>query len=204
MAHECFDNSFSHLMKIISGNYRNRLLKAPKGEKTRPTLAILRKALFDIVQSYIVDAHFLDLFAGSGLIGLEALSRGAAHTTFVEKERAALQAIKENIQALHVETQTEILPYDALRALRTCAKKRKAFDIIYIDPPYTLIERTPILSDLLLFIDSHKLLRQEGALFIEAPAHTLPPTLSLTSIYYLNSRTFNGTILHQYRAKQIE
>jgi len=186
-------------MRIIGGSYRNKLLKAPKGDKTRPTLAILRKALFDIVQAHITDVHFLDLFAGSGLIGLEALSRGAAHTTFVENDRAALHAIKENIKILHLEKQTSILPFDALHALRTLAKKKKAFDIIYIDPPYTLIESSPILHDLLLFIDTHALLAKEGILFIEAPASVKPPALTLTSLQHLNSRTFSDTILHQYR-----
>lgn len=189
-------------MRIIGGAYRNRLLKAPKGDTTRPTLAILRKALFDIVQAHIVDASFLDLFAGSGLIGLEALSRGAAHATFVENEPAALHAIKENIKTLHVEKQTSILPFDALRALRTLAKKAKAFDIIYIDPPYHLIESSSILDNLLLFIDAHTLLAQGGLLFIEARALTKPPALSLKSLHYLNKRTFSGTILHQYRSYQ--
>jgi 16S rRNA (guanine966-N2)-methyltransferase len=188
-------------MKIIGGTYRSRLLKAPKGSATRPTLAISRKALFDILQADIEGAHFLDLFAGSGLIGLEALSRGAAHTTFVENDRSALHVIKENIQTLHVEQQTSILSFDALHALRTLAKKKKAFDIIYIDPPYALIESAPILSELLLFIDTHALLKTDGTLFIEAPAGLAPPALTLPSLQLLNSRTFSGSALHLYRTR---
>jgi 16S rRNA (guanine966-N2)-methyltransferase len=170
-------------LKIIGGTYRNRLLKAPKSDTTRPTLAVLRKAVFDILQPTIAEATFLDLFAGSGLMGLEALSRGAAHATFVEHHPTALRAIKENISMLKVQDQCAILALDAQRALRTFAKKKYQFDIIYMDPPYAVAEK--ILPEYLLFI--------------EARAPAKPPGIALTAMHFVNSRTFSDTVLHQYR-----
>jgi 16S rRNA (guanine(966)-N(2))-methyltransferase RsmD len=187
-------------VKIIGGTYRNRLLKAPKSDTTRPTLAILRKAVFDILQPTIADATFLDLFAGSGLMGLEALSRGAAHATFVEKDRAALRTIKENVSTLKVQDQCAILALDALRALHTFAKKKQQFDIIYMDPPYANAEQ--ILPEYLLFIDAHALLAPGGTLFLEARAPATPPGVALAALHFVNSRTFSDTILHQYRREK--
>lgn len=188
-------------MKIIGGAYRNRLLKAPKSDTTRPTLAILRKAVFDILQPCITDATFLDLFAGSGLMGLEALSRGASHATFVENDRAALRTIRENIHTLGVQDQCTLLPLDALRAMRTCAKKKQPFDIIYIDPPYDAGDK--LLPELLLFIDAHDLLAPGGTLFLEARAPATPPDVPLAALHFVNSRTFSDTILHQYRREKM-
>lgn len=74
-------------LRIIGGSFKGRLLKAPTGPLSRPTMSIMRKAVFDICQSVIEDAHFLDLFACSGAMGIEALSRGAAHATFIEKDK---------------------------------------------------------------------------------------------------------------------
>ncbi|HEY2810189.1 MAG TPA: 16S rRNA (guanine(966)-N(2))-methyltransferase RsmD [Rhabdochlamydiaceae bacterium] len=188
-------------MKIIGGKYRNRLLKAPKGVKTRPTLAILRKAVFDMLQPVIVDAHFLDLFAGSGLMGLEALSRGAAKATFIDSDRAAVRCIEENVKLLSLKQQANIYCCDALSALQISAKKHIAFDIIYIDPPYQLSQTTPILKEILLFLETHPLLNPGGIVMVEesSPA-TLPiPELPLTALRYDNTRKFSDSLLHKYQ-----
>lgn len=187
-------------MRIIGGAYRNRLLKAPKSDTTRPTLAVLRKAVFDILQPCIADARFLDLFAGSGLMGLEALSRGAAHATFVENDRTALRIIQENINTLGVQDQCAILALDALRALHICAKKKHPFDVIYIDPPYAVAKK--ILPELLLFIDAQALLSPGGTLFLETRAPAPPPDVALAALHFVNSRTFSDTVLHQYRRER--
>ena len=92
-------------LRILGGTFRNRLLKSPKGEQTRPTLAVMRKSVFDILQTQIEGAAFLDLYAGSGAMGLEALSRGASHATFVDANRFALSCIEDNICLLKVENQ---------------------------------------------------------------------------------------------------
>jgi 16S rRNA (guanine(966)-N(2))-methyltransferase RsmD len=187
-------------LRIIAGEFRGRLLKAPKGVKTRPTLAIMRKAVFDMLQPTIDGARFLDLFAGSGLMGIEALSRGAAHVTFVDNDRTAMRCIEENLTLLSLQKRADVFLLDAASALKACVKKQMAFDVIYIDPPYALSQGTSILKDLLLFIDAHALLAEEGVLLIEESA---PPTLpdksqTLKTLQYMNTRQFSDSILHKY------
>ena len=123
-------------MKILAGQYKNRLLKTPKGSTTRPTSSKVRGSVFDILQHQIEGARFLDLFAGSGSMGLEALSRGADSATFVESNRPAAHCIRDNLATLNIKA--PILQMDAKAALKLLTKKQELFDIIYIDPPYDL------------------------------------------------------------------
>lgn len=144
-------------LRIIAGRFKGRLLKTPKGSSTRPTQGMLREAVFNICQNEIEGAHFLDLFAGSGAMGFEALSRGAEHITLVEQNRFAVSCIKENIAVLDVESEVTLLPQDAARAL---ARFKTPFHIIYMDPPYGL-PITPILHR----VAPH--LSAAGLLFVE-------------------------------------
>ncbi len=123
-------------LRIIAGTFKGRLLKTPKGPSTRPTQGMLREAVFNICQNEIAGAHFLDLYAGSGAMALEALSRGASHATLVESNRQAVTCIKENIAALHAASQTTLIPADATRALAILSKQAPQFNIVYLDPPY--------------------------------------------------------------------
>ncbi len=160
-------------MHIIGGKYKKRPLESPKGDQTRPTTSQLREAVFNICQQSIENATFLDLCAGSGAMGLEALSRGARHATFVDSSRTAITCIKKNIATLKVESQTTVYLTDALKALH---KFDTTFDIIYLDPPYGLGLSLPILT----FLDSHPLLNPGGTLFIEEANLKLPPLTTLT------------------------
>jgi len=147
-------------LRIIAGKFKGRSLKTPQGPSTRPTQGMLREAVFNICQNEIGEARFLDLFAGSGAMGLEALSRGATHATLVESNRSALACIKENIRTLEAALQISLLPVQAERAISMLAKQKALFDIIYVDPPYD----TPLtqLLDALL-----PLLAPQATLFIE-------------------------------------
>lgn len=121
-------------MRIIAGDWRGRLLKAPAGAATRPTADRVREALFSMLASRLGTFEGLrvaDLFAGSGALGFEALSRGAAHVTFVEQDRAALDAIRANAAALKADDRVRILAGSALRLPAS-----KPFDLIFADPPY--------------------------------------------------------------------
>ena len=120
-------------LRILGGTFKGRLLKSPSEKTTRPTQGVLRAAVFNICQHEIEGATFLDLFAGSGAMGLEALSRGAKSATFVEKDKAAATCIRENIELLGVKEKTEVLCAPVNAALN---KMTKPFDMIYIDPPY--------------------------------------------------------------------
>jgi 16S rRNA (guanine966-N2)-methyltransferase len=131
-------------VRVIAGAYGGRTLKAPKGDATRPTSDRVREALFSILGDRVQDARVLDLFAGSGALGLEALSRGAQSVTFVDDDRAAIAAIKANLAAL--KARAEVRQSDALRFLSGALQ----YDLIFLDPPYRLAERlAPPLSEAL-------------------------------------------------------
>ena len=120
-------------MNIIAGRYRGRKLKAPKGLSTRPVLGRVREALFNILGD-IVGERFLDLFAGTGAIGIEALSRGAEPVILVELDTVPYRIINDNIP--ETETDIRVLRSDALRALERFENGGEVFDIIFADPPY--------------------------------------------------------------------
>ena len=125
-------------MRIIAGQYRGRRLKSLRGLQTRPTSDRLRETLFNILAPRIEGVRFLDLCAGSGAVGIEALSRGAAHVTFVDRSRKMCALIAANLAAFSVEeAETEVVTDEATEFLRRYTKKEaKLFDIIFFDPPY--------------------------------------------------------------------
>ena len=120
-------------MRIITGLYKSRLLKTPKG--IRPTEDRVRKALFDILGD-VSGLTFLELFAGSGSVGLEALSQGAKEVFFVENLRQASLALEENIKSLGCQDRVKVLCQDAFRAIENIRQKGQKFDLIFFDPPY--------------------------------------------------------------------
>ena len=121
-------------MRIISGAFRGRSLKAPGDRRTRPTADRVREAWFSILAPELPDARVLDLFAGSGALGLEALSRGAGHVDFVEVSKAALAALRANVAAFDVEEHVTIHREDALRFASRLPLQ--AYDVALADPPY--------------------------------------------------------------------
>jgi 16S rRNA (guanine966-N2)-methyltransferase len=121
-------------MRVIAGRYGGRRLKAPAGEATRPTADRVREALFSILGAAVEDARVLDLFAGAGTLGLEALSRGAAQATFVESSPRALAALRANLAALGADA--EVVRADALRWLHAASRGARQYDLVFLDPPY--------------------------------------------------------------------
>ncbi len=126
-------------MRIISGTYGGRSLKAPPGAATRPTSDRVREALFSILGDRVPDARVLDLFAGSGALGLEALSRGADSVTFVDDAAPAIRAVKANLTAL--DAAATVRQTDALRFLAAASGNGGQYDLIFLDPPYRHAER---------------------------------------------------------------
>src|ERR1039458_9153948 len=120
-------------MRVIAGEFRSRALKSIPGEATRPTPDRLRETLFDILAQRIEGATLLDGYAGTGAVGIEALSRGAAHVFFLEKNRAALETIRENLASLRVERRATVVPGPVLLTL-----SRHPAEIVFLDPPYSL------------------------------------------------------------------
>lgn len=127
-------------MRVIAGKAKGRILIAPKGMETRPITAKIKEALFNIWQTQILNANFLDLFSGSGSIGIEAISRGAKNVVFVEKSRKAIEVIKKNILSCNFSSGYEIYQDDVFRRIKWLQKNGYGFDIIYLDPPFTIGE----------------------------------------------------------------
>jgi 16S rRNA (guanine(966)-N(2))-methyltransferase RsmD len=124
-------------MRIIGGHDRGRRLRAPRGLATRPTADRVRVTLFDVLGPAIAGARVLDLFAGTGAVGIEALSRGAARVVFVEKDQAALRALRANLAALGAaRAAARVMAGDVLRVLPDLAAHEEPFDLVFLDPPY--------------------------------------------------------------------
>ncbi len=180
------------MLRIIAGKFKGRLLLTPKVVTTRPTQGMLREAVFNICQGEVENASVLDLYAGSGAIGFEALSRGASHVVFIEKNKSAILSIRKNIEALDVSSQTTLLAFNAQVALK---KLKEPFDLIYVDPPYDLPIH-PILEEII----QHGLLKKGGSLFVEERYNPKekPNPFSSPLLCLKSSRKFGTAILHQY------
>jgi 16S rRNA (guanine966-N2)-methyltransferase len=126
-------------MRVIAGRWGGRRLQSPPGAATRPTSDRVREALFSVLGGRVEDARVLDLFAGSGALGLEALSRGAAEATFVDSAPAAIRAIRSNLEALGGEA--EVRRADARRFLGGASAAGRHYDLVFLDPPYRMAKR---------------------------------------------------------------
>ncbi len=159
-------------MRIISGTCRGRKLAAIRGMAIRPTADRVREALFNILGARPVDAVVLDLFAGTGALGLEALSRGAREALFVDQAPAALQAIRKNIQLCRLEAKARVVQWNILNNLNCLRGEAGRFDLIFIDPPYNRGLIPPALTHLATLA-----LAAPGALIIAEhdPAESIAP-----------------------------
>jgi|SRR5271166_390797 len=126
-------------MRVIAGEYRSRVLVAPRGRDTRPTSGRLRETLFNVLAPRIEGAVFVDLYAGSGAVGIEALSRGAREAVFVESAEPALKAIRANLAALSIKGGCALEPRSATAALKRLALSERFADLVFLDPPYESI-----------------------------------------------------------------
>src|SRR6266478_4094744 len=156
------------LMRVIAGTYRSRILKSLKGLALRPTSDRLRETLFNVLASNISGSRFVDLFAGTGAIGIEALSRGAAEVVFIENHAPAVTLIRRNLESLGITSAVTLLSVDALRGLAMLAARKNsgapAFDHIFLDPPYAAAEDY---SRVLEFLGSADLLALGGMVVAE-------------------------------------
>ncbi len=153
-------------MKITSGKFKGKKIKTLFDPELRPTMELVRATVFNICRQDIENANVLDLFAGTGAIGLEALSQGASHITFIDKSPKAVKLIRENIKMFSIEENTKVYCQAAKKALLILGKNKKVFDLIYIDPPYHLVNED-IIDELLETIIFYKILKTNGNLFIE-------------------------------------
>lgn len=183
------------MIRILSGQFRSREVLAPKGPVTRPTSSQLRACVFNICQQEVEDARFLDICAGSGAMGFEALSRGAKSAAFIESDRNAQLAINENIKRFDVAEQTELYYGDAIHALE---KLTSTYDLCYFDPPYTTQkgEVAALTTAVLLLLDQKEtLLSEHATLFIEESIYADLSTIPLTTLTLKSARRFGSSQL---------
>ena len=149
-------------MRVITGTARGVPLKAPKGMDTRPTMDQVKEGIFSAIQFEVEGRRALDLFAGSGQLGIEALSRGAAHCTFVDKGREPIAVIRENLKKTRLEERATVVQADYSSWLKTC---RQQYDLILLDPPYAEV----FLENALKCITEIDILQSNGIIVAERP-----------------------------------
>ncbi len=154
-------------MRVISGSANRRRLVTPAGLKVRPTTDRIKETLFNILAPRIVDVWFLDLFAGSGGIGIEALSRGAAGCVFVDNDRDSMRCIKENLETCKLADRAQTVFSDAVRAVMGLKAQHRKFDIIFMDPPYGKEMEKEV-----LYAMKDSILAEDGLIIVEAEADT--------------------------------
>ncbi len=150
-------------MRVITGTARGVNLKAPKGMDTRPTMDQVKEGIFSAIQFEVEGRRALDLFAGSGQLGIEALSRGAAEAMFVDARRDACQVVRENLDKTRLADRAQVIQADYLSYLAAC---RKTFDLIFLDPPYAEV----FLENALKRISEIDILSDSGIIICERPA----------------------------------
>ena len=151
-------------MRIIAGSARNRRIEAPEGRNTRPTLDRVRENLFNMLQTRIQSAVVLDLFAGSGALSLEAISRGASFAVMCDLDRNASRIEKKNTELLGFSDQTEILCCDWQKAVNSLEKRGMRFDLVFLDPPYRMTDLRNVFDRL------ETLLAEDGLVIVEHEA----------------------------------
>lgn len=177
-------------MRIISGKFRGRRLLSVPGLRTRPTSDRVRENLFNILARHPVEANVLDLFAGTGALGIEALSRGARSAVFVENVPAALKILHANVEALSLGGQTKILSWDIGRNLDCLLAFPRTFDLVFMDPPYRKEWIVPTLQALL---QSGSL--TEEALVVVEHAAAEPMPASIAGLRRIDERRYGATRL---------
>ena len=150
-------------MRVIAGKYRSRVLKGPGSLKLRPTSDRLRETLFNVLGASIEDSLFIDVFAGTGAIGIEAVSRGAAEVIFVESYAKAGQLVRQNLESLEIRN-AELIHADAVTGLEKIAGRHVVADFIFVDPPY---ENVDDYSRVLEFLDDAHLVAPQGMVIVE-------------------------------------
>lgn len=153
--------------RVVAGRFRGTILEAPKGDNTRPTADKVKEALFSMLQTRVPGAEFIDLFSGTGGIGIEALSRGASSVVLVEKSGYACSVIRNNLQKLHLDDGDDIrllrCGYDA--ALIKLSEEGRQFDVIFMDPPYRMAQKTA--ETVAALIVEKDILKDDGILIVE-------------------------------------
>ncbi|WP_419873064.1 16S rRNA (guanine(966)-N(2))-methyltransferase RsmD [Candidatus Pristimantibacillus sp. PTI5] len=161
-------------MRVIAGEAKGRTLKAVPGMNTRPTTDKVKEAIFSMIGPYFDGGMALDLFAGTGGLGIEAWSRGVERTVFIDREKISIDIIRHNVQTANMGSAAEIYRNDAERALKALAKRGQKFRLVFLDPPYKMITMDSLMTQLV----ENELLEQDAVIVVEHDAsHRYPEQL---------------------------
>lgn len=185
---------------MISGEKKGHRLIAPKGRDVRPTEDRVKESLFNIISPISSDAVILDLFAGTGGIGIEFLSRGAAFTYFVDRGSESISAIRKNLEHTKFLDKSEVIVLDARVAIKRFAAKETKFDYIYIDPPYNQVD---LFHDVLQLISNNGLLKVNGLAIVE---HDKKLTLkdAYGDITKFDERSYGSKLMTYYKPEEVQ
>ncbi len=180
------------MLRVITGTYRGMHLSSVPGLHTRPTQDRVKEAIFSILGDRVDGATVLDLFSGTGSLGIEALSRGASEIVFVENAQAPLKALRQNIARVD-ESSCKVLPVPIQRALPLLAREGKRFDLIFMDPPYgkKLVDKT------LSLLVQHSLLTETGQIVAEHETRAVIPK-EIGTLFRIDSRKYGDTSISFY------
>lgn len=181
-------------MRIVAGSARGRTLLTPRTAGIRPTADRVRESLFNILGQWLEGQTVLDLFAGTGALSMEALSRGAVRAVLVDQDREALKLCRQNADALGFRGQVEIQGMPVQRAVELLGRRGEPFDLVFADPPYAL----HLAPDILRWVDENKLLKPDGTLVVEHERKEIAPE-SHGGLTRTDQRRFGDTLVSLYR-----
>lgn len=183
-------------MRIIAGEFRGRRLLPPASDATRPITDRAKQSLFDILTAHLADAVVYDLFAGTGSMGLECLSRGAKQALFFERDRSAEARLRQNIQTLGVHARARSLPGEIFKLFSAAVSDWPRADLIFLDPPYRYVREQPdaLLTLARRLADKH--LADEGVVIFR---HDIADVLSLPRLRAYDQRTYGGMAIELLR-----
>jgi 16S rRNA (guanine(966)-N(2))-methyltransferase RsmD len=186
-------NEGGNSLRVIAGEYRGRKLDSIEGMDIRPTSDRVKESLFNILGASVIDRVFLDLFGGTGGIGIEALSRGAKHVVFVDNSIKSIKVLRGNLDYLNIKDNVEVLQKEYSAAISQFYKYNKQFDIIFIDPPYSI----GIAQNALELIDKYPIISLSGFIIVE---HDLKDTMpqEVGKLYQHRIKKYGNTVLSFY------
>ncbi len=187
-------------MRVVTGEAKGRKLKSPKTIGTRPIIDRVKTALFDILAGEVEDTRFLDLFAGVGGVGIEALSRGAAHATFIELNYKVLKIVRENLHITGLADRADTIHSDAFKFLQTQAARQTVspYDIVYVAPP----QYQELAAKALGILDSSPLVANDGLIIVQIHPKERPGVAAVQCQRFTltDERRYGSTLLLFYRA----
>ena len=181
-------------MRVVAGDRKGMPLKAITGDTTRPTTDKVKESIFNMIGPFFDGGTAVDLFAGSGGLGIESLSRGAAHALFIEKDSRAFQVLQENIKKCRYEDVSELFRTDAMRAVKALLKREIVIDYLFVDPPYHKIEYYDLVETL---VEGGKLSDHAIIMCEHSTEVTLPENYGVYKL--VRQETYGSTIISIYR-----